>query len=231
MVTIKIKSKFKRQMYELDSWSKSQLLCGIDEVGRSCFAGPVVAAAAILRPHVKHKLLKDSKLLTPEERLKVYNWLQKNSQFAVGIIDNRIIDKVNIYHATMYAMKKAVMQLLSSVSQKPSLIVIDAMPLKFDNIDIPVVCFNYGERQSASIAAASIIAKVTRDNLMTRMDRVFPGYVFSSNKGYGTKVHREAIEHYGSTIIHRKSFLKLKEDQLMNEDFQEIIDQENIKEI
>lgn len=207
MATIRIKSKFKRQFYEKEAWAHNNLVCGIDEVGRSCLAGPVVAAAVILKPGVKHKLLKDSKLLTSEEREVVYKWLQKNSVSCVGIISAHIIDRVNIYQATLRAMKRALMQLLSQVNQKPVIIVIDAMPVQI-SLDIPVICFYHGEKQSASIAAASIIAKVTRDNLMKRLDQVLPGYTWSSNKGYGTSVHKKAVYTLGRTIIHRVTFLK-----------------------
>ena len=118
MVTIKRKPDFKKHMYEKEAWEKSELVCGIDEVGRSCFAGPVVAAAAILRPKAKFKYLKDSKVLTAEQREEAYAWLLKNSTFAVGIMHHRIIDSKNIYHATLSAMKRAVVQLLEHMHQK-----------------------------------------------------------------------------------------------------------------
>jgi ribonuclease HII len=214
MITIKRKPDFKRQFYEKEAWSRSELVCGIDEVGRSCFAGPVVAAAAILRPNAKHKFLKDSKLLTHEQRVIAYKWLTKNSVFGVGIINNRIIDKINIYHATLQAMKRATMQLLCIAPIKPSIILVDAMPLSIGQDSIPVVHFCYGERQSASIAAASIIAKVTRDALMDRMDLLFPDYSFLTNKGYGTKAHRDALEKKDTTILHRHSFLRNLEEHV-----------------
>lgn len=207
MVTIKRKPDFKRQMYEHEAWNQNLLVCGIDEVGRSCLAGPVVAASAILKPWVKHKYLKDSKLLTADERLKAYKWLMKNSQSAVGIMHHRIIDNVNIYHATLCAMKRALMQLLVHTNSTPSIILVDAMPVKLDHLDIPIVHFVFGERQSASIAAASIIAKVTRDALMSRIDKVMPGFGFENNKGYGTQVHKNALHTQGTLIIHRSTFL------------------------
>jgi len=207
MITMKRKPDFKRQMYEKEAWERLELVCGIDEVGRSCFAGPVVAAAAILRPKAKFKYLKDSKVLTAEQRDLAYDWLTKNSTFAVGIIHHRLIDSKNIYHATLRAMKRAVVQLLSHAPRAPSVILIDAMPVSLEHTDIPVVSFCYGERQSASIAAASIIAKVTRDRLMSRLDPSIPGYGFASNKGYGTKVHRDGLKEHGKTFLHRLSFL------------------------
>lgn len=210
MTTTKRKPDFKPNLYEREAWARSELVCGIDEVGRSCLSGPVVAAAAILKPHARHKLLKDSKVMTPQQREKAYAWLIKNSTYAVGITHHRIIDSINIYHATLVAMKRALVQLLSVSDKRPSIILIDAMPLKLSHIDIPVVHFSSGERQSKSIAAASIIAKVTRDALMTRLDTVTPGYSYTNNKGYGTKAHREGIDSEGLTVIHRMSFITNK---------------------
>jgi ribonuclease HII len=213
MITTKIKPTFKRHVYEKEAWQKNELVCGIDEVGRSCFAGPVVAAAAIVRPGAKHKYIKDSKILTEEERNIAYAWLLKNSSFGVGIVNNRRIDQVNIYQATLLAMKRALMQLFSNIPQLPSVILVDAMPVTLTHLEIDVVCFNYGERQSLSVAAASIIAKVTRDALMTRMDKAIPGYLLSKNKGYGTRDHRNGLEARGKSIIHRSSFLKRFDDE------------------
>lgn len=211
MITIKRKPDFKRQMYEKEAWEKGELVCGIDEVGRSCFAGPVVAAAAILRPKAKFKYLKDSKMLTAEQRELAYAWLLKNSTFAVGIMHHRLIDSKNIYRATLCAMKRALVQLLAHTPTQPSVILVDAMPVSLDHSEIPIVHFCYGERQSASIAAASIIAKVTRDSLMSRLDPVIPGYVLASNKGYGTKAHRDGIKELGLSFIHRLSFVGQEE--------------------
>lgn len=208
MVTTKIKYRVKSQMFEKELWSKSELICGVDEVGRSCFAGPVVAAAAILRPNAKHKLLKDSKLLTADERLAAFKWLKKNSVYAVGIMHHRLIDTINIYQATICAMKRAVMQVFEQAQKTPSLILIDAMPVKFEHLDVPVYHFPKAEHKSASVAAASIIAKVTRDTIMERINTLVPGYGFDSNKGYGTKIHRDALEALGITFAHRHSFLQ-----------------------
>ena len=215
MVTIKRKPDFKKHMYEKEAWEKSELVCGIDEVGRSCFAGPVVAAAAILRPKAKFKYLKDSKVLTPEQREEAYTWLLKNCTFAVGIMHHRIIDSKNIYQATLCAMKRAVLQLLAHTPKAPSVILVDAMPVALHHIDIPVISFCYGESKSSSIAAASIIAKVTRDRLMTRLDPVVPGYAFASNKGYGTAVHRKGIDDDGLSFMHRLTFINEKSDEEM----------------
>lgn len=208
--TVKIKQKFKKNSYEKTAWQMGTLVCGVDEVGRSCLAGPVVAAAVILKAGVKHPLLKDSKLLSAEQRLRVYNWLQKNMHgFAVAFVHPRTIDKINIYQATLVAMKRAVTQLLASTRIQPSSILVDAMPLQLTHKSIlPVVAFCKGESLSSSIAAASIIAKVTRDDLMMRLDRVLPGYNFITNKGYGTQVHKAALDHYNHSILHRVRFLR-----------------------
>lgn len=221
MITIKRKPDFKRHMYEKEAWERSELVCGIDEVGRSCFAGPVVAAAAILRPKAKFKYLKDSKILTAEQRELAYEWLLKNTTFAVGIMHHRIIDSKNIYRATLCAMKRALVQLLAHTPTLPSVILVDAMPVDLSHVDIPVVHFVYGERQSASIAAASIIAKVTRDRLMTRLDPVIPGYVFASNKGYGTLAHRNGIKEHGISFMHRLTFVTAKDEEIENLELEE----------
>lgn len=207
MVTIKIKEKFKRSKYEKEYWANNLLVCGIDEVGRSCLAGPVVAAAAILKPYAKHKWLKDSKLLTYDQRYTVYKWLLKNCYYAVGIINHRTINSDNIYYATLQAMKRAVTQLLClPLETRPSIILIDAMPVTL-SLDIPIMHFPFGERQSPNIAAASIIAKVTRDKLMERLDAEFPYYHFKSNKGYGTPPHKKALRAVSHCIMHRIRFL------------------------
>jgi ribonuclease HII len=138
---------------------------------------------------------------------------------------HRIIDDINIYQATLSAMKRALMQLLAQADQRPSVILIDAMPLSLDHIDIPVVHFPYGERQSASIAAASIIAKVTRDALMARLDKVLPGYVFQENKGYGTAAHKKGLKEHGTSLIHRMSFKW--EKNLANQDLLQLMQDES----
>lgn len=218
MITIKRKPNFKKNFYEQSFWLEKKLVCGIDEVGRGCLAGPVVTAAVILHSQKTSRLIKDSKLLLPEDRLKAYKWLQKNSFFAVGILNHRMIDHLNIYHATASAMKRAVMQLMAKVDQKPSIILVDALPLKLENFEGDVVAFPFGESKSISIAAASIIAKVTRDKIMGQLNSVFPGYEFGKHKGYCTKQHVELLKELQQSLIHRKSFLNflknLSENQL-----------------
>ena len=207
MVTIKRKPDFKKDYYEMLAWSNQQLIVGVDEVGRGCLAGPVVAAAVILHPHKKSRLIKDSKLLTPEELIKSYAWIANHSWMATAVIHNRIIDRVNIYQATLIAMRRCVTQLLAIVPKQPSIIAVDAMPLIIDTFSGDIVHFIYGETKSSSIAAASIVAKVTRDTIMRQMENSFPGYLLGQHKGYSTPTHKRRIQELGATIMHRVSFI------------------------
>jgi len=217
MATINYKESFRKNFFETTAWSSNKLICGIDEVGRGCLAGPVVTAAAILKPHKKSPLLKDSKLLKQEELLKAYQWIIKNSWYSWAIMSNKEVDKYNIYQATLRAMKRNVMQLFATCPIKPSQILIDAMPLNLASTayhEIDVLHFPFGERKSSSIAAASIIAKVTRDQIMQHMDSSFPYYQLARHKGYGTVVHRDAIKQRGASLIHRKTFLSQKNSMI-----------------
>lgn len=148
--------------------------------------------------------------MSHEERLKAYAWIIKNCAFQIGIVHNRIIDQHNIWHATMIAMKKALVNLLAQPIPRPSAVLVDAMPLKLDDTgitDLPVYHFIKGEQKSSSIAAASILAKVTRDALMQKYDTLLPGYSLGQHKGYATKYHKDAITAHQHSIIHRMSFL------------------------
>lgn len=203
-------------MYEHNAWMRSEYVLGVDEVGRSCLAGPVVAAAAILRPGTKHRLLKDSKMLSPEEREIAYHYIVKNSWYSVGIMHHRMIDDVNIYHANIAAMRRAVVGLLGVAPWQPSVILVDFVALKLDHVDIPVIHFAKGESKSCSIAAASIIAKVTRDALMGRVNMLIPGFGFDTNKGYGSVAHRKEINQAGHSFMHRMSFLRQKSPLLFS---------------
>ena len=196
--------------YEQKAWHKETLLSGIDEVGRGCLAGPVVACALILHPHVFHPLLKDSKILTENQRAKAAGWITHNAWYSFGSVDHAAIDKHNIYKATQMAMHKAYAGLISlpSLPQLPKQVLIDAMPLSFSGTQ--VLSFTKGESKSVSIAAASIMAKVMRDKLMHRFEQLFPGYHFASNKGYGAQKHVETLENKGSSLIHRKTFVVKK---------------------
>jgi ribonuclease HII len=202
---------FSKNFYERRLWQNGGLVCGLDEVGRGCLAGPVLAAACVLYPNSKNELLRDSKDLTKKEREAVYAWLLNNSWSSVCAVSNFDIDKFNIWHSTLKAMRQSVLNLFSQLKELPSIILIDAMPLSMDNTvysEIEVQHFIEGEKYSDSIAAASIIAKVTRDRWMMTYDKIFPSYVFSKHKGYATKLHQESLANFGYSIIHRLNFLK-----------------------
>lgn len=210
MVKIRQTGNIKKNSFEMAAWQDQAVVVGIDEVGRGCLAGPLVAAAVILPFNKINRNLKDSKIMTPEERELAFNWINKHCTYGVGIIHHRAIDKHNIYHATLIAMKRALLNVLQISSQVPSAIIIDAMPLDlFDTHfhDVPVYYFPKGESKSTSIAAASIVAKVTRDAMMDLYDGIIPGYILMNNKGYGTTAHKKAIKMHQHSIIHRKSFL------------------------
>ncbi len=198
--------------YEENFWAKQAYICGIDEVGRGCLAGPVVTAAVILFPFATHPLLKDSKILTEKNRLAAAQWILKNSWFSYGIIDNAEVDKINIYKATQEAMRQAVYGVFSQKIGPwcTELILIDAMPITVPYLSpMPeIISFPYGESHSISIAAASILAKVKRDELITRIGKSFPGYSFEEHKGYGTSDHQKALQAKGPSLVHRTTFIK-----------------------
>lgn len=191
--------------YEKDLYSKGTfLIAGVDEVGRGPLAGPVVAAAVILPKNCKIKGLNDSKKIPKKKHQEIFQAVKDNAlAIAIGIMDNQVIDQVNIYEATKLAMKEAILQL----DPQPEHLLIDAMEL-----DLPIsqTSIIKGDANSLSIAAASIIAKVTRDELMAKYDQEFPGYDFAQNAGYGTAKHLEGIEKHGVTPIHRTSFEPIK---------------------
>ncbi len=199
---------FTKNFFEISAWEQKSTVVGIDEVGRGCLAGPLVTAAVIL-PFKTNRLLQDSKLLEAHERDEAYAWIIRNCAYQIGIVHNRIIDQHNIWQATLMAMKKALVNLMAQPITRPSAILVDAMPLTLADTDfgnIPVYYFPKGERKSSSIAAASIVAKVTRDALMGKFATLFPGYDLEQHKGYGTKSHQACIKALGQTIIHRTSF-------------------------
>ena len=191
--------------YEKDLYSKGTfLIAGVDEVGRGPLAGPVVAAAVILPKNCKIKGLNDSKKIPKKKHEEIFQAVKENAlAIGIGIMDNHVIDQVNIYEATKLAMKEAIYQL----EPQPEHLLIDAMKL-----DLPIsqTSIIKGDANSLSIAAASIIAKVTRDELMAKYDQEFPGYDFAQNAGYGTAKHLEGIEKHGVTPIHRTSFEPIK---------------------
>ena len=188
-------------IYEQELIKKGiKLIAGIDEVGRGPLVGPVVACCCILPLNYKLDGLTDSKKLSEKKRKKFYEILINDAiSYGIGIIDNNIIDEVNIYEATKLAMLDAI----KNTKIKPEHILIDAMKL---NQDIPETSIIKGDAKSLSIAAASVIAKVTRDKMLIELDKKYPEYDFKHNKGYPTKKHIEAISKYGIINEHRKSF-------------------------
>ncbi|MFQ5597112.1 MAG: ribonuclease HII [Nitrospiria bacterium] len=176
-------------------------ICGIDEAGRGPLAGPVVAAAVILPTDCRIPGLRDSKKLTARQRERFFEEItQKAVSFGIGIVESRTIDKINIYRATLLAMRRSV----DALRARPDYLLIDAMPLP--DIDICQESIIRGDDLSLSIAAASVIAKVTRDRLMLRFHTCYPAYGFDRHKGYGTRDHLEKIREYGPCRIHRKTF-------------------------
>lgn len=178
-----------------------QYICGIDEAGRGPLAGPVVAAAVIFPSGFSVPGLRDSKLLTPLQRETLFSQITQNAlSIGVGIVDNGLIDEINILQATLLAMRKGVEQL----QVKPDYLLIDALTLPGFNIGQKGII--HGDNLSVSIAAASIVAKVTRDRLMCQYHEEFPEYRFNSHKGYGTHEHLEKIREFGPCRLHRKTF-------------------------
>ena len=194
-------------MYEVESeFYKKGLthIVGIDEVGRGPLAGPVTVAAVILKPHWFAYGLNDSKKVTIKHRETIAEKIQKEAvDVSIVSLPPEEIDALNIYEATMMAMYQAV----KNLKVKPDAVIVDAMPLHFN---CPTVSLIHGDAKSASVAAASIAAKVYRDKIMDEYDTIYPGYGFAKNKGYGTAVHIQALHTLGITPIHRKSFEPVK---------------------
>ena len=183
------------------------LIAGIDEVGRGPLAGPVVAAAVILKEDCYIPGLTDSKKLTASMRERFYDMIHEQAAaIGVGIVSPSIIDEINIYEATKVAMSKAI----ENLSKTPTYLLLDAMKL---NVQIPQTSIIKGDSQSISIAASSVIAKVTRDRIMVDIANQYPEYGFDQHMGYGTKQHLEALNIHGVTEHHRKSFAPIKELQ------------------
>ena len=180
------------------------LIAGVDEVGRGPLAGPVVSAAVILPKNCKIRGLNDSKKIPKKKHLEIYQAVQDQAlAIGIGIKDNHIIDQVNIYEATKLAMIEAISQL----SPQPKHLLIDAMKLELPISQTSII---KGDANSLSIAAASIVAKVTRDNIMKDYDNQYPGYDFTANAGYGTAKHLDGLKKLGVTPIHRISFEPVK---------------------
>ena len=188
--------------YEHKYENEFRFIAGIDEVGRGPFAGPVYAAAVILPRDEEILYLNDSKKLSEKKREELYDVImEKAVAVGIGTRDNNRIDEINILQATFEAMRDAV----ANLKIKPDLLLNDAVIIPM--IDIEQVKIIKGDAKSVSIAAASIVAKVTRDRYMVELDKVYPGYGFAKNKGYGTAEHIKALKEMGPTPVHRRSFI------------------------
>lgn len=190
------------KMYE-KKYSDYKYIAGIDEVGRGPLAGPVVTCAVILPKDFNVLYINDSKKLTEKKREELYDIIMKEAvAVGIGIESPKVIDDINILQATYSAMRKAI----DALKVKPDLLLNDAVTIPM--VDIKQVPIIKGDAKSISIAAASIIAKVTRDRMMVEFDKIYPEYDFAGNKGYGSATHIEALKKIGPTPIHRQSFIK-----------------------
>ncbi len=194
--------EYERQLYE----QGINLIAGTDEVGRGPLVGPVVASAVILPKNYKLEGLTDSKKLSEKKRDYYYDVIYKDAlAVGIGIVDAKTIDEINILEASRLAMKKAI----EDLKIKPEYILSDAM--KLDNQDIPYLDIIHGDSLSLSIAAASVIAKVTRDRMMYELDKEYPMYGFAKHKGYPTKMHLESLKKYGVLDNYRFTYKPVKE--------------------
>ncbi len=186
-----------------DTYAACPFICGVDEAGRGPLAGPVAAGAVILPKDCEILFLNDSKKVTEKRREELFVEIQEKAVcWHVSLVGPEVIDEINILQATYQAMREAVLAL----NPRPELLLNDAVTIpELDIMQIPII---KGDGKSVSIAAASILAKVTRDHLMMEYDRLYPEYGFAKHKGYGTKAHMDAIRKYGLCPIHRRSFLK-----------------------
>ena len=190
-------------MWEIEDSLGLRLICGVDEAGRGPLAGPVCAAAVILPEHLQIPGLNDSKKLTDKKRRELFPVIQEQAiAYGIGLASEQEIDEINILQATFLAMRRALEQL----TVRPEIALIDGN--RETDFGLPVKTVVKGDSLSANIAAASILAKVTRDNLMMELAQQYPEYGFEIHKGYGTKAHYEALRTYGPCPIHRKTFLK-----------------------
>lgn len=181
-----------------------QYICGIDEAGRGPLAGPVVVGAVILPKDSFIEGVNDSKKISEKKREKIFEQIIEEAiAYSVGIVDQKTIDEINILNATKLGVKIA----LEGLKQKPDVIMVDALN-NMDTLGIPYISVVKGDAKNYSIAAASIIAKVTRDRIMKEWDEIYPIYGFSKHKGYGTAEHIRIIKENGPCILHRKSFIK-----------------------
>ncbi|MFH0898203.1 MAG: ribonuclease HII [bacterium] len=211
---MKNKQKYPHNFFEKLAWEKNFYVCGLDEAGRGALAGPVVAAAVILPIKTKQNFLKDSKIMSKQERDRAYQWITQHCHYAAAISCYKTIDAINIYQATLQAMKKAFIHVVASANlnlQNLQYVLTNAMPMQMPSFcrhdHLQLHYFNYGESVSSSIAAASIVAKVTRDRIMNAMAHAFPAFAFDIHKGYGTQPHTDILAQKTPSIIHRKTFL------------------------
>lgn len=189
--------EFEEKLY--DNGQRS--ICGVDEAGRGPLAGPVVVAACILPPFLRIDDINDSKQLSAKKRSELYKIIVKNAiAYKIVFVGEDLVDELNIYQAT----KKGMLEAINGLKVVPDHVLIDAMPL--NELQIPHTSIIHGDARCASVAAASILAKVTRDEFMEKMDVKYPNYGFKNHKGYGTKKHLEALEKYGPCPIHRKTY-------------------------
>lgn len=189
-----------RLHYERPFWAQGERVAGIDEVGRGPLAGPVVTSAVILPQDFDIPLVNDSKQLTPKERERLYPLILAQAEaVSIGVGSPQLIDQINIYQATRVAMQRAVLGL----GRVPQQLIVDAMQIP---VAVPQTRLIKGDAKSASVAAASIVAKVYRDHLMATYDALYPGYGFAKNAGYGTAEHLAGLDERGVTPIHRKTF-------------------------
>ena len=180
-----------------------EIICGVDEAGRGPLAGPVCAAAVILPPDIEIPGLNDSKKLSDKKRRELYPVIKELAiAYSIALVDHETIDRINILQATLSAMEQAI----SGLNVKPDLALIDGNREK--DFGVPCKTVVHGDSLSASIAAASVLAKVTRDDVMLALSQEYPGYGFEIHKGYGTKAHYEALSINGPCPIHRMTFLK-----------------------
>ena len=194
------------QYYERLAYQEgASFIAGVDEVGRGPLAGPVVAAAVILPKNIEDLGFDDSKKLSASKREEIYRLIQEKAiAIGIGIVDADIIDQVNIYQASRLAMQQAV----SELKIQPDYLLIDAMKI---DVNTPQIGIIKGDAKSISIAAASIVAKQVRDQMMQEFDELYPGYDFSNNAGYGTQKHLEGLKTNGICPIHRKTFAPIKD--------------------
>ncbi|MBI4395691.1 MAG: ribonuclease HII [Elusimicrobia bacterium] len=194
-----------KRLYRFDQEWRDKgfpFIAGVDEAGRGPWAGPVVAAAVILKPENAWKGLNDSKQVLPETRERLFELITRESLFhSVSVVDHHVVDETNILQATFLAMKRALHQL----QVRPDLVLVDGNR-KIPDSPVRQEAIVKGDAKSASVAAASILAKVTRDRLMASAHQKYPHYDFANNKGYGTPTHRDALKRFGPCEIHRRSY-------------------------